>query len=65
MLGQPRVDSPTGLLECGLMPVRTLGLLSRSDSWLTARSHARAAHEARPGELGDGALRGVARLLAA
>eukprot|EP00969_Alexandrium_andersonii_P202651 8954328-Alexandrium_andersonii.AAC.1 len=64
MLGQPRADSPTGLPECDSETVRTLGLL-KPLRFLGSRrrSRARAAREARPGELGDGVLQGVARVL--
>eukprot|EP00969_Alexandrium_andersonii_P124403 5497514-Alexandrium_andersonii.AAC.1 len=41
MLGQPRVDSPAGLLERGLMAARTLGLLKPPPFLGSRRARAR------------------------
>eukprot|EP00969_Alexandrium_andersonii_P147433 6519201-Alexandrium_andersonii.AAC.1 len=65
MLGQPRVDAPTGLPELRLTGrPNPRATQAAPMPGLMARSHARAAHEPGPGKLGDGVLQGVARALA-
>eukprot|EP00969_Alexandrium_andersonii_P191871 8474338-Alexandrium_andersonii.AAC.1 len=67
MLGQPRVDSPTGLPERDSEAARTLGLLEPLrllGSW-RARMREPLTRETRPGELGDGVPQCGARVLAA